>query len=128
MSRAASGPWLFFLFNLPGTRASERVKVWRRLKKFGAIQLKTSAYVLPDEPTHYERFQWLGKEVVDVGGEATLARWLSAGQMLDGLGLAETTPGPLIIVTQFDHSSAKRASKIYRFWLIHTWPGLLGQF
>jgi hypothetical protein len=74
MSRTVSGPWLFFLFNLPGTRASERVKVWRRLKKFGAIQLKTSAYVLPDEPTHYERFQWLGKEVVDVGGEATLAR------------------------------------------------------
>jgi chromate transporter len=28
-------------------------------------------------------------------------RWLSAGQMLDGLGLAETTPGPLIMVTQF---------------------------
>src|SRR5258708_14451445 len=74
MSSRASGPWLFFLFNLPGTRASERVKVWRRLKKFGAIQLKTSAYVLPDEPSHYERFQWLGKEVVDVGGEPTLAR------------------------------------------------------
>ena len=74
MSRTVSGPWLFFLFNLPGTRASERVKFWRRLKKFGAIQLKTSAYVLPDEPVHYERFQWLGKEIVDVGGEATLAR------------------------------------------------------
>jgi hypothetical protein len=28
-------------------------------------------------------------------------RWLSASQMLDGLGLAETTPGPLIMVTQF---------------------------
>ncbi|MET1412840.1 chromate efflux transporter [Roseibium sp. HPY-6] len=27
--------------------------------------------------------------------------WLSAGEMLDGLGLAETTPGPLILVTQF---------------------------
>jgi chromate transporter len=27
--------------------------------------------------------------------------WISAGQMLDGLGLAETTPGPLIMVTQF---------------------------
>jgi chromate transporter len=27
--------------------------------------------------------------------------WLTAGQMLDGLGLAETTPGPLIMVTQF---------------------------
>src|ERR1700722_9442952 len=74
MSSGASGPWLFFLFNLPGTRASERVKFWRKLKKFGAIQLKTSAYVLPDDPAHYERFQWLGKEIVDGGGEATLAR------------------------------------------------------
>jgi chromate transporter len=27
--------------------------------------------------------------------------WLEPGQMLDGLGLAETTPGPLILVTQF---------------------------
>jgi chromate transporter len=27
--------------------------------------------------------------------------WLNAGQMLDGLGLAETTPGPLIMVLQF---------------------------
>jgi chromate transporter len=27
--------------------------------------------------------------------------WLSADQMLDGLGLAETTPGPLIMVLQF---------------------------
>jgi chromate transporter len=28
-------------------------------------------------------------------------RWLSAGEMLDGLGMAETTPGPLIMVLQF---------------------------
>jgi chromate transporter len=27
--------------------------------------------------------------------------WLSAGEMVDGLGLAETTPGPLILVTEF---------------------------
>jgi chromate transporter len=27
--------------------------------------------------------------------------WLAPGQMLDGLGLAETTPGPLILVLQF---------------------------
>ncbi len=74
MSNKAIDSWLFFLFNLPGTLASERVKVWRRLKKFGAIQLNTSAYVLPDEPAHYERFQWLGKEIVDAGGDATLAR------------------------------------------------------
>jgi chromate transporter len=28
-------------------------------------------------------------------------RWMSAPEMVDGLGLAETTPGPLILVTQF---------------------------
>jgi len=28
-------------------------------------------------------------------------QWLSASQMMDGLGLAETTPGPLILVTEF---------------------------
>jgi chromate transporter len=27
--------------------------------------------------------------------------WVSAGEMLDGLGMAETTPGPLIMVLQF---------------------------
>ncbi|MFV2034687.1 MAG: chromate transporter, partial [Halocynthiibacter sp.] len=27
--------------------------------------------------------------------------WLSTAQMVDGLGLAETTPGPLILVTEF---------------------------
>jgi chromate transporter len=27
--------------------------------------------------------------------------WLQPGQMMDGLGLAETTPGPLILVTEF---------------------------
>ena len=27
--------------------------------------------------------------------------WLTAGEMVDGLGLAETTPGPLILVTEF---------------------------
>jgi len=28
-------------------------------------------------------------------------RWLTPGEMLDGLGMAETTPGPLIMVLQF---------------------------
>ncbi|HEX6142808.1 MAG TPA: chromate efflux transporter [Geminicoccaceae bacterium] len=37
--------------------------------------------------------------------------WLSAGEMLDGLGLAETTPGPLILVTEFvGYLAAARSS------------------
>jgi len=36
-------------------------------------------------------------------GQAAVSEygWLTAGEMMDGLGLAETTPGPLILVTEF---------------------------
>src|SRR5882724_3463622 len=66
--------WLLLLYALPTKRTTARVNLWRKLKRFGAIQLKTSAYVLPDDPAHYERFQWLATEIQDAGGEATLIR------------------------------------------------------
>jgi hypothetical protein len=66
--------WLLLLYSLPMKRTSARVNLWRKLKRFGAVQLKTSAYVLPDDAIHYERFQWLAKETRDAGGEATLIR------------------------------------------------------
>ena len=66
--------WLLLLYALPTKRTTARVNLWRKLKKFGAVSLKTSAYVLPDNPAHYERFQWLAKQVRDDGGEATLIR------------------------------------------------------
>jgi hypothetical protein len=66
--------WLLLLYALPTKRTTARVNLWRKLKKFGAIQLKTSAYVLPDKPAHYERFQWLSKQIRDGGGDATLIR------------------------------------------------------
>jgi len=66
--------WLLLLYGLPAKGNSARVTLWRKLKKYGAVQLKTSAYVLPDQPENYERFQWLATEIKDSGGEATLIR------------------------------------------------------
>jgi hypothetical protein len=66
--------WLLLLYGLPAKGNSARVTLWRKLKKYGAMQLKTSAYVLPDQPEHYERFQWLATEIKESGGEATLIR------------------------------------------------------
>lgn len=43
----------------------------------------------------YAVLAWMVQDVVNGFG------WLDADQMLDALGLAETTPGPLILVTQF---------------------------
>jgi len=67
-------PWLLLLYSLPAHRNTERVAVWRRFKKIGALQLTTSTYLLPDQPAHYEHFQWLTKLLRDSGGEATLVR------------------------------------------------------
>lgn len=43
----------------------------------------------------YAVLAYMAQDVVQQHG------WLTAEAMLDGLGLAETTPGPLILVTQF---------------------------
>ncbi len=43
----------------------------------------------------YAVLAYLQQQAVDMHG------WLSTGQMIDGLGLAETTPGPLILVNQY---------------------------
>lgn len=64
--------WLLLLYALPARRGSPRVSLWRQLKKSGAIALKTSTYLLPDQPPHRERFQWLAQQVRDADGDATL--------------------------------------------------------
>ena len=61
----------------------------------------------------YAVLAYLGQDVVGHYG------WLTAGEMMDGLGLAETTPGPLILVNEFVGFLAT-----YREGGI--WHGLLG--
>ena len=43
----------------------------------------------------YALLAWLQQQAVDAQG------WLTTAQMVDGLGLAETTPGPLVLVNTF---------------------------
>src|SRR6266850_6271040 len=66
--------WLLLLYALPMKKTTARVNLWRKLRRFGAVQLKTSAYVLPDNPMQYERFQWLSEEIRTAGGDASLLR------------------------------------------------------
>jgi hypothetical protein len=66
--------WLLLLYALPTRQNTERVNLWRKLKRFGAIALNTSGYVLPDDAAQFERLQWLSRQIRDAGGEATLIR------------------------------------------------------
>jgi hypothetical protein len=47
----------------------------------GAVQIKTSTYLLPDEPAQHEQFQWLAQQIRDYGGDSTLVR----AQEIEGL-------------------------------------------
>lgn len=65
----------------------------------------------------YAVLAYVAQQAVDVFG------WLQPGEMLDGLGLAETTPGPLIQVVQFvGHLAAYRTPGA----LAPAWSGLWG--
>jgi hypothetical protein len=66
--------WLLLLVRLPATHSAERVAIWRKLRKSGAVQIQTSTYILPDDPPRYEMFQWLTQHIRDAGGDATLVR------------------------------------------------------
>ena len=78
---ATSSPWLLLVFNLPSKNPSARVEIWRKLKKAGALPLRTSGYLLPNNPETQERFEWLAAIIRKYKGEASVAQVAS----FDGL-------------------------------------------
>jgi hypothetical protein len=75
VSRIKSGtPWLLLTFTLPARRASQRVEVWRKLQRFGAVPLGNSGYLLPNSPTNQERFEWLATAIRKYAGEASVVK------------------------------------------------------
>lgn len=65
-------PWLLLTFTLPKKRASQRVGVWRKLQRYGAVALGNSGYLLPNNATTRERFEWLATAIRKYSGEASL--------------------------------------------------------
>ena len=62
---------------------------------FGQIAVFFSAMAVVTFGGAYAVLAYVAQQAVENYG------WLSPGEMLDGLGMAETTPGPLIMVLQF---------------------------
>jgi hypothetical protein len=59
-------------FSLPAKRASERVEIWRKLKRLGALPLDNSGYLLPLTPPNQEKFEWLGASIRRYKGQASV--------------------------------------------------------
>ena len=66
--------WLLLTVTLPTKRASQRVEIWRKLQRYGAVPLGNSGYLLPDNPSNQERFQWLATTIRKYGGDASVVR------------------------------------------------------
>jgi len=86
-TQAKGPPWLLFMFGLSAKEASQRVDIWRRLRRHGAIALRSSGYVLPNSPANEERLQWLAKQVRKYRGQATIVH----AEAFDGVPSAELT-------------------------------------
>jgi hypothetical protein len=64
--------WLMLAFTLPTKRASQRVEVWRKLQRYGVVPLGNSGYLLPNNPSNRERFEWLAQMIRKHAGEASV--------------------------------------------------------
>jgi hypothetical protein len=68
--------WLLLIHQIPPRPAYLRVKIGRRLQAVGAVAIKNSVYALPRGEQPMEDLQWVRREIVAGGGEATVCEAL----------------------------------------------------
>ena len=73
--------WLLLIHQIPPKPDYFRVKIWRRLQRVGALAIKNSVYALPVGDRAQEDLQWIVREIVDGGGDASLCE----ARFVDGL-------------------------------------------
>lgn len=73
--------WLLLIHQIPPKPAYLRVKIWRRLQALGSVPIKSSVYALPNTDGAREDFEWVLREIIKEGGEATLCE----ARLVDGL-------------------------------------------
>src|SRR5436309_7446013 len=72
-SKTATEPgWLLLIHQIPPKPNYFRVKIWRRLQKLGAVGIKNSVYALPSSEQAHEDLNWVLREIVEGGGDASL--------------------------------------------------------
>src|SRR5215208_3232880 len=73
--------WMLLIHQIPPTPAYLRVKVGRHLHRIGAVAIKNSVYALPRTDETQEDFQWVLREIVKGGGDASLVE----ARFVDGI-------------------------------------------
>ncbi len=73
--------WLLLIHQIPPRPAYLRVKIGRHLQRVGAVAIKNSVYALPRNDEAQEDLQWVLREVVKGGGDASIVE----ARFVDGL-------------------------------------------
>jgi hypothetical protein len=73
--------WLLLIHQIPPKPNYFRVKIWRRLQKLGAMAIKNSVYALPAGEQAQEDLNWILREIVEGGGDASLVE----ARLVEGL-------------------------------------------
>ena len=73
--------WLVLLYQFPKGPDTRRVRMWRRLQRIGAVAIKNSVYVLPNNEQTQEDFQWLLADLSSNGADAAILE----SRFLDGM-------------------------------------------
>lgn len=81
MTGHVEGKWLLLIHQIPPKPGYLRVKIWRRLQSLGAVAIKNSVYVIPRNEQTLEDFQWILREIIESGAEASVC----AATFIEGL-------------------------------------------
>jgi hypothetical protein len=74
LTSAERVPWLLLVFSLPAKSASQRVEIWRKLKRYGVLPLRSAGYVLPNSAMNQERMEWLASAIRSYKGQASVVQ------------------------------------------------------
>jgi hypothetical protein len=76
---------MLLIHQIPPTPAYLRVKIGRHLARIGAVAIKNSVYALPHDDETQEDFQWVLREIVKGGGDASIVE----ARFIEGLSDAQ---------------------------------------
>jgi DNA-binding protein H-NS len=83
MPKTSPQEWLLIFYSVPSHPVSNRMMIWRKLAKAGAVQLKGAVYILPATEEHEELLQWLIGEVKSMGGDGAFVKSAEIRTMTD---------------------------------------------
>ena len=67
--------WVLLAYRIPREPSTPRIAVWRGLRRLGVAQIGDGLVALPMDARTKEQLEWIGDQITDAGGTATV--WMA---------------------------------------------------